>query len=85
MEEMERLQGTRDEKAVEIMKRRLNAFGLLLGGVPPINDDTGDREQRFAEAVLRCACEELSSLNGRLAMASATIAPITADAAAIRA
>jgi ERCC4-related helicase len=55
--------GTRDEKAVEIMRQRINAFGLLLGGVPPLDADTDAREQSFAEAVLRCARKDLESLN----------------------
>jgi hypothetical protein len=58
--------GTRDEKAVGIMRQRINAFGLLLGGVPSLDDDTGDREQRFADAVLGGARKELESLNRKL-------------------
>lgn len=60
--------GTRDEKAVEVMRQRINAFGLLLGGVPSLDDDASDSEQRFAEAVLRRAKEELKLLNKNLAM-----------------
>ncbi len=41
--------GTRDEKAVTVMKQRINAFGLLLGGVPSLDDDAGDSEQSFVE------------------------------------
>jgi hypothetical protein len=60
--------GTRDEKAVGVMRQRINAFGLLLGGVPSLDDDddTGDSEQSFAEAVLRGARKDLASLNRRL-------------------
>lgn len=58
--------GTRDEKAVSVMRQRLNAFGLLLGGVPSLEDDGSDREQNFAEAVLRRAQKDLASLNRRL-------------------
>jgi len=59
--------GTRDEKAVVVMKQRINAFGLLLGGVPSLDDDdASDSGQRFADAVLRGARKELESLNRKL-------------------
>lgn len=58
--------GTRDEKAVGIMGQRINAFGLLLGGVPSLDDDPSESEQSFAVAVLRCAQKDLASLNRRL-------------------
>jgi Helicase conserved C-terminal domain len=58
--------GTRDEKAVGVMRQRINAFGLLLGGVPSLDDNAGDSEQSFAEAVLRCARRDLGSLNRKL-------------------
>ena len=58
--------GTRDEKAVRIMRQRLSVFGLLLGGVPVLDDEAGDSEQSFAEAVLTGAGKELASLNRRL-------------------
>ena len=56
--------GTRDEKAVGVMRQRINAFGLLLGGVPSLEDDEdGASQQSFAEAVLLGARKELESLN----------------------
>ncbi|MCC6648823.1 MAG: hypothetical protein IT374_25065 [Polyangiaceae bacterium] len=58
--------GTRDEKAVGVMRQRINAFGLLLGGVPSLDDDASDSEQSFAEAVLRGVRKNLASLNRRL-------------------
>ena len=58
--------GTRDEKAVGVMSQRINAFGLLLGGVPSLGDDIGDSEQSFAEDVLRRARRGLASLNRKL-------------------
>ncbi|MCP3141002.1 SNF2-related protein [Pyxidicoccus xibeiensis] len=58
--------GTRDEKAVGIMRQRINAFGLLLGGVPSLDDEAGYCEQSFAEAVLRGARKDLELLNRRL-------------------
>lgn len=60
--------GTRDEKAVDVMRQRINAFGLLLGGVPPIDDDISGREQSFAETILHRAREDLESLNRKLAV-----------------
>lgn len=56
--------GTRDEKAVAIMKQRINAFGLLLGGVPELSDRSDDRNP--AEDVLLIAGRKLQSLNARL-------------------
>jgi superfamily II DNA/RNA helicase len=59
--------GTRDEKAVGVMRQRINAFGLLLGGVPSLEDDEdGANDQSFAEAVVLGARKELESLNRRL-------------------
>jgi hypothetical protein len=59
--------GTRDEKAVGVMRQRINAFGLLLGGVPSLDDDEdGDSEQSFAEMVLHRATKELESINRKL-------------------
>ena len=60
--------GTRDEKAVGVMRQRLNAFGLLLGGVPPLNndDDAEDSEQSFVEAVLADVRRKLELHNRRL-------------------
>ena len=60
--------GTRDEKAVGVMKQRINAFGLLLGGVPSLDDGSGDSEQTFVEEVLRRARNGLKSLNRKLCM-----------------
>jgi ERCC4-related helicase len=58
--------GTRDERAVGVMKQRINAFGLLLGGVPSLGDHSGDSEQSFVEEVLRSARNGLESLNRKL-------------------
>ena len=59
--------GTRDEKAVGVMRQRINAFGLLLGGVPSLeNDEDGANHQSFAEGVLLGARKELELLNRRL-------------------
>ena len=58
--------GTRDEKAVGVMRQRINAFGLLLGGVPSLGDEISDGEQSFAEKVLHLARKQLGSLNRKL-------------------
>lgn len=58
--------GTRDEKSVVVMRQRISAFGLLLGGVPPLDDDASDSEQSFAEEVLCVARKEIESLNRKL-------------------
>jgi hypothetical protein len=58
--------GTRDEKAVGIMRQRISSFDLLLGGVPSLDDGSGDSEQSFADAVLERAAKELKSLNRKL-------------------
>lgn len=58
--------GTRDEKAADVMQRRIKAFGLLLGGVPSLDDETGDNDQSFADEVLRLASKKLKSLNSKL-------------------
>ena len=60
--------GTRDEKAIGVMRQRINAFGLLLGGVPSLADDSGVSEQSFAEAVLHHAGGSLKSLNRKLSV-----------------
>lgn len=60
--------GTRDEKAVQVMKQRINAFGLLLGGVPSLDDESVERERSFVETVLSEAQQRLSLLNRRLAV-----------------
>lgn len=58
--------GTRDERAVAVMRQRINAFGLLLGGVPALDDPVLEREQTFAEAVVEDASERLGKLNKKL-------------------
>lgn len=60
--------GTRDEKAVDVMRQRINAFGLLLGGVPSLNDESGESAQSFAEKVLASARAELERHNKKLGL-----------------
>jgi hypothetical protein len=58
--------GTRDEKAVGVMRQRVSAFGLPPGVVPSLDDESIEREQSFTEAVLRLAGKRLGILNRRL-------------------
>lgn len=58
--------GTRDEKAVAVMRQRINAFGLLLGGVPSLDDEEIGSNQNFTEKVLCSARKELANLNRKL-------------------
>jgi len=60
--------GTRDEKAVGVMKQRINAFGLLLGGVPSLGDDSGESQHSLVEEVLDRARKGLASLNRKLSV-----------------
>ena len=60
--------GTRDEKAVRIMRQRINAFGLLLGGAPSLDDESVDNDQSYAEEVLLAARKDLESLNRGLSV-----------------
>jgi hypothetical protein len=44
--------GTRDEVAADIMRRRVEAFGVLLGGVPVLDEEADDQSENLADAVL---------------------------------
>ena len=58
--------GTRDEKAARVMTQRIKAFGLLLGGVPTLDDAVDESEQTFAELVLGVVGNALGKLNRKL-------------------
>lgn len=58
--------GTRDEKAVGIMRQRINAFGLLLGGVPSLQEDLSESTQSFPEQVIKSARGSMKKLNRKL-------------------
>lgn len=58
--------GTRDERAVGVMRQRISAFGLLLGGVPTLDIDSDDGDQSFVDKVLHLAQKDLKHLNRRL-------------------
>lgn len=60
--------GTRDEKAVGVMRQRINAFGLLLGGVPSLDDNACDSDQSFVEKVLDGARKDLGLINRGLCL-----------------
>jgi hypothetical protein len=48
-----------------IMRQRIAAFGLLLGGVPALDDDLGNNDE-FSGKVLAHARKPLESLNKKL-------------------
>lgn len=58
--------GTRDEELVSIMKSRLDAFSLLLGGVPSFDDETDERDERWRADVVAELRRKSAHLNGRL-------------------
>lgn len=61
--------GTRDHRLVLIMKRRVDAFSMLLGGVPDFNvDAVTEGEELWRDEVLRAVRRRLEHLNGRLAV-----------------
>lgn len=60
--------GTRDEKVVKVMGQRISAFGLLLGGVPQLDDNPDVKEQYFVDEVLEHARNQLVSLNRKLSV-----------------
>jgi len=57
---------TRDERAVDIIRRRITVFDLLLGGVPVLDDEPDENNERFADQVLKQAHKKLKSLNRKL-------------------
>jgi len=60
--------GTRDQRLVQIMKKRVDAFSLLLGGVQPFDVDTEDSaDGAWLQEVIKRARERLLLQNGRLA------------------
>ncbi len=52
--------GTRDQRLVNIMRKRIDNFSLLLGGVPPINlDEDTDSDEKWRNEVIREAKKRL--------------------------
>ena len=62
--------GTRDQRLVEIMKKRVATFSLLLGGVPDFDDVdldvTGTADEDWRSAVVRQAQRQLMHASGKL-------------------
>lgn len=59
--------GTRDHRLVEIMKKRIGSFTLLLGGVEDFTLDQVRRaEERWRDEVIALARDRLAKLRGRL-------------------
>ena len=60
--------GTRDHRLVQIMKKRVDTFSLLLGGIRSFDVDTeGSSDEAWRAEVIAAARRELSRTNGRLA------------------
>lgn len=60
--------GTRDQRMVSIMKRRVDAFSMLLGGVPEFEMDVSEEEEQWRAEVVALMRKKLERLNGRLAV-----------------
>jgi ERCC4-related helicase len=59
--------GTRDEKLVSIMKKRLSTFSLLLGGVQDFDlDSTNSHDENWRGEVVEAAKKQLKSDGGKL-------------------
>lgn len=59
--------GTRDHRLVQIMKKRINSFSLLLGGVPDFTvDEVLGSEEKWRNEVIAKAKTKLAVVNGPL-------------------
>lgn len=59
--------GTRDHRLVQIMKKRINSFSLLLGGVPDFTvDEVLGSEEKWRNEVIALAKTKLAAVNGPL-------------------
>lgn len=59
--------GTRDHRLVQIMKKRIDSFSLLLGGVQDIEvEDAGSSDELWRNEVVRFAKKRLSRAGGAL-------------------
>jgi len=59
--------GTRDEKLVNIMKKRISTFSLLLGGVQDFDiDSTCSADEDWRNEVVKLAKKQLNSEGGKL-------------------
>jgi hypothetical protein len=59
--------GTRDQKLVQVMKKRIDGFSLLLGGVQGFDvEDLPESEEQWRNEVIAIAKTRLESAGGRL-------------------
>lgn len=59
--------GTRDQRLVEIMKKRVGTFSLLLGGVHDFDvDETSAADEKWRSEVVQIAKKQLRAEGGRL-------------------
>lgn len=59
--------GTRDHRLVQIMKKRINSFSLLLGGVPDFKvEEVLGSEEKWRNEVIAMAKTKLAAVNGPL-------------------
>jgi len=59
--------GTRDERLVQIMKKRINSFSLLLGGVPDFKvDEVINSDEKWRNEVIALAKTKLTAVSGPL-------------------
>jgi len=59
--------GTRDHRLVQIMKKRVDTFSLLLGGVQDFDvDETSDADEIWRNEVVQIAKKKLSAEGGKL-------------------
>ncbi|MBA4190598.1 MAG: hypothetical protein C0467_21645 [Planctomycetaceae bacterium] len=59
--------GTRDHRLVQVMKKRIDSFSLLLGGVQDFDvEETGSSDERWRNDVIALAKEHLATAGGQL-------------------
>jgi superfamily II DNA/RNA helicase len=59
--------GTRDYRLVQVMKKRVDSFSLLLGGVQDFEiDNIADHEERWRDDVIKIARDRLSKAGSQL-------------------
>jgi superfamily II DNA/RNA helicase len=59
--------GTRDHRLVQIMKKRIDSFSLLLGGVQDFDvDEVVDLDEEWRNNVIALAKSRLAAVSGRL-------------------
>ena len=59
--------GTRDHRLVQIMKKRIDSFSLLLGGVQDFDvEDVVDEEEKWRNSVIQIAKDRIARAGGQL-------------------